>query len=98
MILPSVANHSRIEFSTSRQNVNDLEEVIRRNPDVIIDMGHNEMVTESQKRAVKQLWKKYSFLRAIQRDTVFPVSADYFVTPGPRIVEAVRDIRRMIGK
>ena len=76
----------------------NMEEVVRRNPDVIIDMGHLEMVSESQKQAVKQLWKKYSFLRAVQRDAVFPISADYFVTPGPRVVQAVRDIRRMIGR
>ena len=75
-----------------------VEEVIRRNPDVIIDMGHNEMVTESQKQAVKQLWKKYPFLRAVERDAVFPISAEYFVQPGPRVVQAVRDIRKIIGK
>ena len=75
----------------------NMEDVIRRNPDVIIDMGHNEMVTEKQKQSVKQLWKKYSFLRAVQRDAVFPISADYFVTPGPRVGLAVRDIRRMVG-
>jgi len=76
----------------------NMEEVIRRNPQVIIDMGHNEMITDAQKQAVKQLWKKYSFLRAVQRDAVFPISADYFVTPGPRVGQAVRDIRKMIGK
>src|SRR5262249_4860856 len=76
----------------------NMEEVIRRNPDVIIDMGHNEMVTENQKQAVRQLWKKYSFLRAVQRDAVFPISADYFVTPGPRVGLAVRGIRRMVNK
>ena len=76
----------------------NMEEVIRRNPDVIIDMGHDGMVTESQKQAVKQLWKKYSFLHAVQRDAVFPISADYFVTPGPRVGQAVRDISRMVGR
>ena len=75
----------------------NMEDVIRRNPDVIIDMGHNEMVTEKQKQSVKQLWKKYSFLRAVQRDAVFPISADYFVTPGPRVGLAVREIRKMVG-
>jgi iron complex transport system substrate-binding protein len=74
----------------------NMEEIIRRNPDVIIDMGNNEMVTNSQKEAVKQLWNKYPFLRAVQRQTVFPVSEDYFVTASPRVVQAVRHIRRMI--
>ena len=76
----------------------NMEEVIRRNPDIIIDMGHNEMVTGTQKQAVRQLWKKYSFLRAVQRNAVFPVSADYFLTQSPRVVLAVRDIRNMIGE
>jgi iron complex transport system substrate-binding protein len=75
-----------------------MEELIRRNPDVIIDMGHLEMISEAQKQAVKELWKKYPFLRAVQRDQVFPISADYFVTPGPRVVQAVRDIRKMIAR
>ena len=75
-----------------------MEEVIRRNPDVIIDMGHNEMLTETQKQTVKDLWSKYSFLRAVKNNRVFPISADYFVTPGPRVVQAVRDIRQMLGR
>ena len=75
-----------------------MEEVIRRNPDVIIDMGHNEMLSETQKENVRQLWKKYSFLNAVKNNNVFPISADYFVTPGPRVVQAVRDIRQMIKR
>jgi iron complex transport system substrate-binding protein len=74
-----------------------IEEVIRRNPDLILDMGHNEMATETQKEAVRQVWRKYAFLRAVQRNTVFPISSDYFVNQGPRVVEAVRDIQTMIG-
>src|SRR5262245_12182233 len=76
----------------------NMEEVIRRDPDVIIDMGHNQMVTDSQKQIVKELWKNFPFLRAVQRDAVFPISADYFVTPGPRVVQAVRDIRKMADR
>ena len=74
-----------------------MEDVIHRDPDVIIDMGHSEMVTEKQKQAVKQLWQKYNFLKAVKRGSVFPVSADYFVSPGPRVGQAVRDIRKLIG-
>jgi len=74
------------------------EEVIHRDPDIIIDMGHNEMITESQKRAVKQLWQKYAFLRAVKRDAVFPISADYFIVPGPRIGQAVHDLRKIFQR
>ncbi|PWT83499.1 MAG: hypothetical protein C5B58_06455 [Acidobacteria bacterium] len=71
-----------------------LEDVIGRDPDVIIDM---KMVAESQQQAVQQLWQKYNFVTAVKRGSVFSVSPDYFVTPGPRVGQAVRDIRKMIG-
>jgi iron complex transport system substrate-binding protein len=75
-----------------------LEEIFRLNPDVIFDMGHNEVVPESQKQVVKQVWQKYPFLRAVQRDAVYPISADYFITPSPRIAQAVKDLREMTWK
>lgn len=75
-----------------------LEEVIARNPDVIIDMGHSGIVTESQKASVVALWNRWPFMRAVRDNAVFPISTDYFVTPGPRIAQAVRDIRAMIRR
>jgi iron complex transport system substrate-binding protein len=74
-----------------------MEDVIRRDPEIIIDMGNDQMVTEKQKQAVRQLWQKYKFLKAVKSGSVFPVSADYFLTPGPRVGQAVRDIRKLIG-
>jgi ABC-type Fe3+-hydroxamate transport system substrate-binding protein len=56
-----------------------------------------KMVTETQQTAVQQLWQKYNFLKAVKRGSIFSVSPDYFVTPGPRVGQAVRDIRKMIG-
>jgi iron complex transport system substrate-binding protein len=73
------------------------EEVIRRDPDIIVDMG-DEMSGEAEKRAVKQIWQKYPFLRAVKNDAVFPVSAEYLITPGPRIGQAVRDLRTIFSR
>jgi iron complex transport system substrate-binding protein len=75
-----------------------LEELIHRDPDIIVDMGHSEMVNEAQKQQVKRLWQQYPFLRAVQHDAVYPISADYFVTPGPRVGRAVRDLRKIFSK
>src|SRR5207249_3143377 len=75
-----------------------LEEVIRRDPDIILDMGHDHIVTESERQAVKQVWQKYFFLRAVRNDAVFPISGEYFVTPGPRVGEAVRELRRIFSR
>src|SRR5438094_4712655 len=84
-----------------------LEEVIRRDPDIVLDMGHvghvghvgqDHIVTESERQAVKQVWQKYFFLRAVRSDAVFPISGEYFITPGPRVGEAVRELRRIFSR
>jgi len=76
-----------------------LEEVLARNPEVIIDMG--EMadtigVTEKQKQAVVALWNRYPMLSAVRNKRVYAVASDIFVVPGPRIVEAAREFARML--
>ncbi len=76
-----------------------LEEVLARDPEVIIDMG--EMadtvgVTEEQKRRVVELWRRYPNLAAVRRGAVFAVASDIFVVPGPRMVDAAAAFGRML--
>jgi iron complex transport system substrate-binding protein len=74
-----------------------VEELIHRDPDIIIDMGHG-MASDAEKQNVKRIWQKYSFLRAVRNDAVFPISAEYFITPGPRVGQAVRDLIKIFSK
>jgi iron complex transport system substrate-binding protein len=76
-----------------------LEEVLARDPEVIVDMG--EMadtvgVTDEQKRRVVELWRRYPNLAAVRRGAVFAVASDIFVVPGPRIVDATAAFGRML--
>ncbi|MCZ2073801.1 MAG: cobalamin-binding protein [Bryobacterales bacterium] len=76
-----------------------LEEVLSRDPEVIIDMGEMSDpagVTEERKRAVVALWHKYPVLSAVRNGRVYAVASDIFVVPGPRMVEAVRAFAAMI--
>ncbi len=76
-----------------------LEEILARNPDVIIDMGEMAQtvgVTEAQKREVVALWSRYPKLRAVEKGRVFAVASDIFVVPGPRVTEAARQIAAML--
>ncbi len=75
-----------------------LEQVLARNPDVIVDMGEMAQtagVTEEQKRAVVALWEGQKTLAAVGERRVFAVASDVFVVPGPRVVEAARAFARM---
>ncbi len=76
-----------------------LEEVLSRNPAVIIDMGDMAQtvgVTDKHKRDVVRLWARYPTLDAVKKNRVHAVASDIFVVPGPRIVEAVREFARML--
>ncbi len=76
-----------------------LEEVLSRNPAVIIDMGdmaETVGVTAQHKGGVVRLWSRYQTIEAVRKGRVFAVASDIFVVPGPRIVEAVREFARML--
>lgn len=77
-----------------------LEELLARNPDVIVDMGdmaQTENVTPAQRQAVVRLWSRYPALKAVREHRVFAVADDYFMVPGPRMVEAARAFARMLA-
>jgi iron complex transport system substrate-binding protein len=76
-----------------------LEEVLARNPDVIIDMG--EMgdtigVTDAQKGKVVGLWSRMSSIGAVRTHRVHAVASDIFVVPGPRVVDAAQAFFKLL--
>jgi iron complex transport system substrate-binding protein len=76
-----------------------LEEVLARDPDVILDradMGDQAAATEAQKRAVINLWRTYPMLKAVKRDRVVFGISDIFFVPGPRIVDAAQAFAKML--
>ena len=75
------------------------EQIIARNPDVILDMGDmadTKGVTEEHKRSVVELWKRMPLLRAVRSGRVHAVASDIYVVPGPRVVECARAFARML--
>jgi iron complex transport system substrate-binding protein len=76
-----------------------LEEILARDPDVIIDMGEMAQtvgITQRQKQAVVALWRRYPHLKAVKSNRVFAVASDVFVVPGPRVTEAARLIAALL--
>jgi iron complex transport system substrate-binding protein len=72
-----------------------LEEVIARNPDVILDMGdmgQTEGVTDQHKRTVEGLYRQHKVLKG----AVHAVASDIFMVAGPRVAEAAREFARML--
>ncbi len=68
-----------------------LEEVLARNPEVIVDMGDMSdtvNVTPEHQRQVVDLWQRMGTIAAVRQHRVFAVASDIFVVPGPRVVDA----------
>lgn len=75
------------------------EDLIARNPDVIIDMGdnsHQGFITAEHRKSVLKLWQRYATLTAVRKGRIYPVADDRFVVPGPRMLDAIREFGRML--
>ena len=76
-----------------------LEEVLARNPDVIVDMGDmadTVGVTEEHKREVTSLWERLASVSAVKQHRVYAVASDIYVVPGPRVVDATQAFFEML--
>jgi iron complex transport system substrate-binding protein len=74
------------------------EEILSRDPDVIIDMGEHPDATpisEAQKQSEIALWRKYPGISAVKNNRVNIVSSDLFVHAGPRVTELARVLARL---
>ena len=75
------------------------EEIIARNPAVILDMGeHADATTLSPQQLRKEvaLWSKFHTVAAVRDGRVHPVSSAVYVVPGPRVVECAKQFARFL--
>lgn len=76
-----------------------LETVLGRNPEVIIDRGdmaEERKQSPAHEASVRALWKSLGSVDAVKHGRVYPVSDDYWVVPGPRMVDAARALAGFI--
>ncbi len=76
-----------------------LESLLRRNPEVLIDMGEmadTTGVTEMAKQKVIHLWATRTTLTAVRERRVYAVASDIFVVPGPRMGDAAEAFAKLL--
>jgi len=74
------------------------ESVVRRNPEIILDlsmMGDSSSTPVDEER-LRQPWLSHQELTAVRNGTVFGMSSEALVTPGPRVADAVELIRNKL--
>lgn len=75
------------------------EELLARNPHVIIDMGEHadaSGLTPAQIASEVALYKRYPTIPAVRNNRIHIVSSAAFVVPGPRVVECARRIAALL--
>jgi iron complex transport system substrate-binding protein len=75
------------------------EEILARNPDVIIDMGEHAdaaALTPRQVASEIALWGRYPTIDAVRNRRVHIVASEIFVVPGPRVAECARSLARLL--
>jgi iron complex transport system substrate-binding protein len=75
------------------------EEVLARDPEVIIDMGDvpdATKVTAEHDRAVVALWKRFPRLRAVREKHVYALASEIFMQPGPRVTQAALEFAKLL--
>jgi iron complex transport system substrate-binding protein len=75
-----------------------LETVVRLDPDIILDMSMMGESTEPlvREERLRQPWFSHRELKAVRSGNVFGLASEILVTPGPRVVEAVEEIKAKI--
>jgi iron complex transport system substrate-binding protein len=66
-----------------------LETILRRDPDFIVEAWDSQ---PEKTAGILRLWQKEQSLRAVRNHHVLVVPEDVFEVPGPRVIEACRDL------
>lgn len=75
------------------------EEILARNPEVIVDMGEHADaagITREQMKSEIALWDRYKTVPAVRNRRVHIVASEVFVVPGPRVVDCARQLARLL--
>ena len=65
------------------------EFIIHESPEIIIEIGRTDILTEESSVKRRQGWQKFSTIRAVKNNNIHMIGADYILIPGPRLVNII---------
>ncbi len=72
------------------------EGVISLNPDVIIDMVPSTGSMAASAESVLKQWRRLKLVDAVKNNRVHVLTSDYVVIPGPRFIDALEDVAKIL--
>jgi len=78
-----------------KYDVVNKESLLRRKPQVIIELVGEGELTERQREEIRALWGGLAPLPAVQQGRVYAIGGTYAMIPGPRVVQLARELARL---
>jgi iron complex transport system substrate-binding protein len=72
------------------------EMILARRPDVIVELWAGDGVKDVNLPRLRQAWAALASVPAVRNRTVYELAGDEFVVPGPRVVDAMRQLARTL--
>jgi len=73
-----------IPHSSVRYPHYNVEEIVRLNPDIIIDATFYDTPNESERAMVRSVWAPLTTIHAVQNNRIYIIKTDIHSVPGPR--------------
>jgi iron complex transport system substrate-binding protein len=72
------------------------EMILARRPDVIVELWDGDSVKDANLPRLQQAWAALASVPAVRNHRVYELAGDEFVVPGPRVVDATRQLARTL--
>ena len=72
----------------------NVEALITRQPEVIIDLSMGSESSDSNRREAMEFWKGFSSIPAVQQGRVYFLNSDLILRPGPRLVDGYKQLQK----
>jgi iron complex transport system substrate-binding protein len=66
------------------------ESLIKRAPDVILEMRPGESITHTKRNQIAAEWNVFTGIPAVNNHRIYVLTEDFLLVPGPRIVKIAR--------
>jgi len=73
------------------------EEILARQPEIIIDMMPGSVLSQKNHAARLNLWQRFSTVPAIKSSRIFILTQDFLLIPGPRMIKTIHVFKEKIG-
>lgn len=72
------------------------EFIIRRSPEVIIEVGPKAILSSMEMEKRKREWRRFPTIRAVKNHNIHFIGSDYVLIPGPRLIRIIDRFVRAI--